>query len=157
MKRAARRACLALVLACVAVVSCARTAGWPVWQKLALPFQQGDVVRFAVIGDSGTGGRQQYEVASRMAEFQERFPFDFVLMLGDNLYGGEEPKDFAMSQGSWNSVAPASHVLPCRFGDPGASMRIRAFASNSGQPVSTPASIAGLVALSPYVGTTPKS
>ena len=29
-----------------------------------------------------------------MAEFHERFPFTFVIMLGDNMYGSEEPDDF---------------------------------------------------------------
>lgn len=52
-----------------------------------------DSVKFAVIGDS-TGGRPQYEVARRMAETRSRFPFDFTIMLGDNMYGGENPSDF---------------------------------------------------------------
>jgi predicted phosphodiesterase len=51
-------------------------------------------VHFAVIGDSGTGGSAEYEVAKRLAEARSSFPFDFVLMMGDNLYGGEKPKDF---------------------------------------------------------------
>jgi len=44
-------------------------------------------VRFAVIGDYGTGGHGQYEVAAQMAAFHELFPFEFVLTLGDNIYG----------------------------------------------------------------------
>jgi hypothetical protein len=51
-------------------------------------------VRFAVIGDSGTGEKAQYEVAQQMAAFRKRFPFDFVLMLGDNIYGSDRPSDF---------------------------------------------------------------
>jgi Calcineurin-like phosphoesterase len=51
-------------------------------------------IRFAVIGDNGTGGREQYEVADQMAKSRETFPFDFVLMLGDNLYGGNSPSDY---------------------------------------------------------------
>jgi Calcineurin-like phosphoesterase len=51
-------------------------------------------VRFAVIGDNGTGERAQYEVAQQMAQFREKTRFDFVLMLGDNLYGGESAADF---------------------------------------------------------------
>jgi len=46
------------------------------------------VVRFAVIGDSGTGERPQYQIARQMAAWHERMPFDLVLMLGDNIYGG---------------------------------------------------------------------
>jgi len=51
-------------------------------------------VRFAVIGDNGTGGPEEYEVAQRMAEYQKQVLFDFVLMLGDNIYGGGSPSDF---------------------------------------------------------------
>jgi 3',5'-cyclic AMP phosphodiesterase CpdA len=45
-------------------------------------------VRFAVIGDGGTGDRHQHLVAQRMSEWHERLPFALVLMLGDNIYGG---------------------------------------------------------------------
>ena len=51
-------------------------------------------VRFAVLGDTGTGGRQQYEVGERLAASRDVFPFEFVLMLGDNIYGSERPQDF---------------------------------------------------------------
>ena len=51
-------------------------------------------VAFAVIGDSGTGDRMQYDVAQQMAAVRERRPFDFVIMLGDNIYGRQEPADF---------------------------------------------------------------
>jgi predicted phosphodiesterase len=50
--------------------------------------------RFAVIGDSGTGERPQYEVAERMELYREKINFDFVIMLGDNIYGGHHPVDF---------------------------------------------------------------
>jgi hypothetical protein len=53
-----------------------------------------DSVRFAVIGDSGTGGDDQYEVAAQLAQSHAVFPFEFVIMLGDNLYGSERPQDF---------------------------------------------------------------
>jgi predicted phosphodiesterase len=53
-----------------------------------------DSVKFAVIGDTGTGGRQQYQIAAKLAEAHTRFPFEFVVMLGDNMYGGESPADF---------------------------------------------------------------
>ena len=52
-------------------------------------------VTFAVIGDNGTGDRAQYEVARQMVATRERFPFGLVLMLGDNIYGGHTPDDFA--------------------------------------------------------------
>jgi 3',5'-cyclic AMP phosphodiesterase CpdA len=51
-------------------------------------------VRFAVIGDSGTGLKPQFDVGRLMAEYHGTFPFDFVVMLGDNIYGGQAPRDF---------------------------------------------------------------
>jgi 3',5'-cyclic AMP phosphodiesterase CpdA len=51
-------------------------------------------VRFAAIGDMGTGEAPQYQVAQRMVNARQIFPFDFVIMLGDNIYGGSNPKDF---------------------------------------------------------------
>jgi len=53
-----------------------------------------DSLRFAVIGDSGTGDRPEYEVGAQLAKARETFPFEFVVMLGDNLYGAETPRDF---------------------------------------------------------------
>jgi predicted phosphodiesterase len=53
-----------------------------------------DAVRFAVIGDNGTGDRYEYEVAQQMVTSHQQFPFDLVLMLGDNIYGGQTAKDF---------------------------------------------------------------
>lgn len=57
-----------------------------------LPLKTGSV-RFAVIGDMGTGGRGQYQIAEQMERFREKTGFDFVLMLGDNIYGGSSPAD----------------------------------------------------------------
>ncbi|MEO8662482.1 MAG: metallophosphoesterase [Bryobacteraceae bacterium] len=61
-------------------------------QDLTLPVKSGSV-RFAAIGDMGTGELPQYQVAERMFEFHQKFPFDFVIMLGDNIYGGKSPRD----------------------------------------------------------------
>lgn len=58
------------------------------------PAQEPEVLRFAVIGDNGTGERPQYEVGEQMAAARAGFPFEFVLMLGDNMYGRQEPPDF---------------------------------------------------------------
>jgi predicted phosphodiesterase len=61
--------------------------------KLRLP-DKPKAVRFAVVGDTGTGEKQQYEVGTEMARAHDQFPFDFVVMLGDNVYGGKTPADF---------------------------------------------------------------
>ena len=46
------------------------------------------------MGDNGTGERAQYEVAQQMTKLRETFPFDLVIMLGDNMYGGQKPADY---------------------------------------------------------------
>jgi predicted phosphodiesterase len=61
--------------------------------SLALPVRAASV-RFAVIGDSGRGDRWQHEVAQQMVAWRARFPFEFVVMLGDNIYGGNSPRDY---------------------------------------------------------------
>lgn len=61
---------------------------------LRIPLKK-DSVRFAVIGDSGTGGKEQYEIAKQMEAYRQAVNFDFVIMLGDNIYGGHQPRDFA--------------------------------------------------------------
>jgi hypothetical protein len=50
-------------------------------QKITLPQAKGSV-RFAVIGDSGSGERLQYETADRLRLAHQQFPFEFALMLG---------------------------------------------------------------------------
>src|ERR1051325_25772 len=51
-------------------------------------------VKFAVIGDNGTGERGEYDVGQQMVTARQRFPFDMVIMLGDNMYGRQAPEDF---------------------------------------------------------------
>jgi hypothetical protein len=78
-----------------------RLLGWVAWPLLAAalaavpvePPRSDASVRFAVIGDSGSGAARQYELANRLAAARSTFPFAFVLMLGDNIYGSDAPKD----------------------------------------------------------------
>ena len=65
----------------------------PAAVDLKLPNKKG-TVKFAVIGDNGTGEKEQYEIGAQMAKWQTAFPFDFVIMLGDNMYGSQNPRDF---------------------------------------------------------------
>jgi hypothetical protein len=53
-----------------------------------------DSLKFAAIGDNGTGDRGQYEIAQQMTSAHGTFPFDLVIMLGDNMYGRQRPSDF---------------------------------------------------------------
>lgn len=62
-------------------------------QQVTLPQLDG-AVRFAVIGDSGTGSDRQYELAEKLVAAHAQFPFTFVLMMGDNIYGSDKAKDF---------------------------------------------------------------
>jgi predicted MPP superfamily phosphohydrolase len=52
-----------------------------------------DSVKFAVIGDSGTGDQKQYRIAERLFAFRSAFAYDFVLMMGDNSYNGDTARD----------------------------------------------------------------
>jgi predicted phosphodiesterase len=51
-------------------------------------------VKFAAIGDNGTGEQPQRDVANQMVKSRAAFSFDLVIMLGDNMYGGQSPRDF---------------------------------------------------------------
>jgi predicted phosphodiesterase len=62
-------------------------------QALTLPLKPGSV-RFAAIGDTGTGDQMEYAVGQQLALYRKKFPFTFVIMLGDNIYGSERPQDF---------------------------------------------------------------
>ena len=59
----------------------------------ALPNKQG-TYKFAVLGDFGTGSREQHELARQMASVHARFKYEHVILVGDNLYGSERPQDF---------------------------------------------------------------
>ena len=61
--------------------------------KLTLPNKEG-AVRFLVIGDTGTGSDKQEELAQMMLRYRQVFPFEFALMLGDNMYGSEKAPDY---------------------------------------------------------------
>ncbi len=58
-----------------------------------LPARSG-VLKFAVVGDSGRWSQEQRELARQLAAQHDRFPFEFVLMLGDNNYGDGSPQSF---------------------------------------------------------------
>jgi predicted phosphodiesterase len=55
---------------------------------VTLPLKDGSL-RFAVIGDTGTGTELQFDVGQQMLAFHEKAPFEFVVMTGDNIYGAD--------------------------------------------------------------------
>jgi predicted phosphodiesterase len=83
--RHARRA--ALALAVLAAPSLARA------QSVTLPNKDGSV-RFAVMGDTGRGDAGQLETAKMMDTVHAKFPYTFVVMVGDNIYGADTPGDY---------------------------------------------------------------
>ena len=61
--------------------------------EVALPNEK-DSLKFAVLGDFGTGDKRQYALAKRMAAVHDRFPFELVILVGDNIYGSDRPQDY---------------------------------------------------------------
>ncbi len=66
---------LALLLLALPIIATAQTGNNP-----------NSIITFAVIGDTGTGDEAQLAVARQMVRQREQTPFDFVIMLGDNIY-----------------------------------------------------------------------
>ena len=60
---------------------------------LALPAGSPTLL-FGVIGDSGSGDGRQLAVARQMESYEKSHPWEFVLMLGDNIYNDGNPRDF---------------------------------------------------------------
>jgi predicted MPP superfamily phosphohydrolase len=91
----------ALLLWCfVAATGCRNTGGAvaeaqqaPAEAAIALPNKEGSF-KFAVLGDFGTGSTEQYQLADQMVKLHARFKYDFVVLVGDNLYGSDRPQDF---------------------------------------------------------------
>jgi len=79
--------------AILALAIAAASIGAPAAQGVALPSKD-DILKFAIIGDSGTGDSPQYKVAEQLIAAKTTFPYEFVLMLGDNLYYGSGEKDY---------------------------------------------------------------
>lgn len=80
----------------IPVTASAATAAAAPREQLELP--RGKVkagaFRFVALGDMGTGGKGQYQVAQRINVFHDERPFDLALFLGDNVYPSGAPADF---------------------------------------------------------------
>lgn len=103
MQQPVRRALISLLVA-VGISACREAS--PQRQPLVRPIAASSVgvgtltlpnrptsVKFAVIGDSGRGTPPQHQIAAQMLSFREEFTYDFVLMLGDNIYEGPATRD----------------------------------------------------------------
>src|SRR5688572_31669234 len=60
---------------------------------IQLPNKNGSL-KFGVLGDFGTGSREQYQLAEQMAKLHARFKYELVTLVGDNMYGSDRPQDF---------------------------------------------------------------
>src|SRR5436190_7427669 len=62
-------------------------------QVVPMPNKSGSL-KFAVLGDFGTGEPEQYQMAAQIAKTYAQFKFELMILVGDNLYGAERPQDF---------------------------------------------------------------
>ena len=91
---ARRTILLSLVAAGLGVLAPAlTTAQAPAAGALPLPLKDGSL-RFMVMGDTGTADPGQYETGREMAAMRQQFPFEFVIMVGDNIYGSDSAADY---------------------------------------------------------------
>lgn len=75
-------------------VACVAAGSWAAHPQIGAMTGGAGVLRFAVIGDNGSGSPAQYEVGKTMVTAHAAVPFEFVVMVGDNLYGSQKPRDF---------------------------------------------------------------
>lgn len=86
-----RRTILQLpLIASAAFAQGLRAAEKQVTPQLGLPGK----LRFGVMGDSGSGKAGQLRVAARMRQWHANQPWEFIAMMGDNIYENGEPKYF---------------------------------------------------------------
>jgi hypothetical protein len=62
-------------------------------KEIALPNRDGSL-KFAVHGDFGNGTAGQMQMAEQMFKTWKTFPYEVVLLTGDNIYGSQRPQDF---------------------------------------------------------------
>ena len=93
-------AVVATVVACTTLVQADRTPqpAAPAQARAEaavtpLPHAEGSL-KFAVWGDFGTGDKAQYALAETIAKTHQSFPFELVVLAGDNIYGSDRPQDY---------------------------------------------------------------
>ena len=91
--RTSRRSRLVVLFLLLATAAFSQSTAKPSLD-IKLPLKDKSV-RFAIIGDSGTGDQEQYDVANELESYRQAVGFNTVIMLGDNIYGGHDPRDFA--------------------------------------------------------------
>ena len=61
--------------------------------RLTLPLKENSL-RFIATGDTGRGTPVQYDISRMMLNYRQAFPFEFIILTGDNLYGSEKAEDY---------------------------------------------------------------
>jgi 3',5'-cyclic AMP phosphodiesterase CpdA len=84
---------LGAVAATAPLVTRAQSPAAPTAGGLPFPLKSGSV-RFLVLGDTGRGDRGQYETAQQMIAARQKFPYEFAILLGDNMYGSDGAQDY---------------------------------------------------------------
>jgi len=80
-----------LILVCVSLA--AGSVGTRATQSTQMP-RASDSLKFAVLGNSGTGSDAQVETAKQVEKVRQSFPFELVLLTGNNVTGSQRPQDF---------------------------------------------------------------
>ena len=106
-----------LVIAVIAVAA--------LWAQTAPLPNRPDSLKFLAMGDNGTGGNEQYEVGQQMAALRASFPFELVIMLGDNMYGGQTPADYVRKFERPCSAPAAGVVFQASLGNHDRSEQVR--------------------------------
>lgn len=63
--------------------------------SVILPMREGSV-RIAVFGDTGRGSKEQYDLGRLMHTYRQAYPYDTVIMTGDNIYGTDKAEDMKL-------------------------------------------------------------
>jgi hypothetical protein len=85
------------------------------------------VLRFAATADGGAGDANQRQIGQAMADWQQKYPYDLVLMGGDNIYNSgemsrvkvafEEPYAALLKRGVKFRAALGNHDIRTERGD----------------------------------------
>jgi hypothetical protein len=95
----------AVVLLLLAAVACAPGSGKgpsidtvPEQTSTVTPTEPppsgGPLLRFAVLGDWGSGSQEQFQLADRMCSWRQDNPYNLVITTGDNIYDAGQPEYF---------------------------------------------------------------
>lgn len=94
----------------------------------ATPPKNNLLLRFTSVADTGTGAKGQYAVAGAMNYYQQKNPYDLVVLAGDNIYNDgeiekigavfERPYQKLLSQGVKFHACLGNHDIRTENGDP---------------------------------------